>query len=92
MEKEFKKAREFSDEVREAVLVDVHEGKLRWKDIAKEHGLDYRDVQSIGMKERKLQEIRDKEEGHIIPMYKGMRLSDGNPSPVKTFNISDLQK
>lgn len=86
-----KDKREFTDELRSKVLEDIENGD-KWTDVAKKYGLDYTDVQSIFHKERVRLEAEQKEKGGQEVWINGSRISDGKPSPVKVFHISELQK
>ncbi|WP_077324634.1 hypothetical protein [Virgibacillus siamensis] len=85
---------EISEELRFAILVDYEQG-TKWRDIAEFHEVDYRIVESVCRKrqfeEREAQERKEGERGtKTIRYFKGERLSDGKPSPIKKYNLKDL--
>ncbi|OHR72168.1 hypothetical protein HMPREF3291_22475 [Bacillus sp. HMSC76G11] len=81
---------DISDALRESIEADMERG-IQWKQIALEHGIEYGKVQSVGLKRRFRKQGEETTKGGVIRYWNGLRLTDGEPSPVKTYHISELQ-
>jgi len=82
---------EVSDVLRESIIADIENG-VKWSQIAEEHGINYNIVQSVGQKHKRTKAGEEVQKGGKIVYWGDMRLTDGLPSPVTTYHISELEK
>lgn len=84
--------KELTIEDKKDIIALYEEGILKWGEISKKLDIKYKFVHSICMKELNRQKYKDiAEGGGRILYWSGMRLTDGKPSPVTTYNIKDLE-
>lgn len=73
----------------EKILVDLKAG-VKWAEIREKHGVDNPYINSVqGIYQAEINHHKGHETG-VVHLYKGNRVDDEKPSPIKTFNISDL--
>ncbi|MCY7861597.1 hypothetical protein [Bacillus haynesii] len=78
------------NELREAVEHDLKEG-MKLKPLAEKHGVGYEIIQSIfGTYNLKNQAEKIQKGTAGEKWENGVRMRDGKPSPVTSFNINDL--
>ena len=81
---------DISNELRQSVETDMENG-VKWSHIAEERGVDMGVIRSVHGSKLARQNSRKAERGGTIRYWNGMRLTDGEPSPVKKYHISELE-
>ncbi|MCY8233692.1 hypothetical protein [Priestia endophytica] len=61
---------------------------MKWNDIAEENAVEIGVVCSVFGTKR----VRESQNGEIVRYWNGMRVTDGKPSPINTYHISELEK
>ncbi|MYL44396.1 hypothetical protein GLV94_01945 [Virgibacillus halodenitrificans] len=79
-------------DIQKVAIIEAMEEGTKWGQIAEDLGLEYKLVHSVLMKEYNRKKYKEVTEGGGRILYwGGMRLTDGKPSPVKTYHISELE-
>ncbi|MFP8645230.1 hypothetical protein ACLHWY_27165 [Priestia aryabhattai] len=81
---------DISNELRQSVETDMANG-IKWSHIAEEHGVDMGVIRSVHGSKLVRENVKKAEKGGTIRYWNGMRLTDGEPSPVKKYYISELE-
>jgi hypothetical protein len=82
---------ELSEALIESIEADMDNG-VQWNQIAEEHGVQIGAIRSVHARRRFKKEKEEVEKGGVERYWFGLRIHDGQPSPVKTYHISELQK
>lgn len=82
---------EISEALRESIEADMDNG-IQWKVIAEEHGVEIGVIRSVHARRRFTQHAEEAIKGGVIRYWGSHRLTDGLPSPVTTYHISELEK
>lgn len=81
---------EISNVLRESIEADMDNG-IQWKLIAQEHDVEIGVIRSIHSKRKFQQHAEEVQKGGVIRYWGNLRLTDGLPSPVTTYHISELE-
>lgn len=78
------------ERLNQQIIKSIQEKKLSWTEIAKKHDVSFQYVQSVNSTHRVQTQSENIAKGNLHHSYRGCRMTDGKPSPVKTYNIRDL--
>ncbi|TCI50310.1 hypothetical protein EVJ24_14980 [Exiguobacterium sp. SH1S21] len=77
------------ERLNQMILKDI-QGGMTWTEVSEKYEVNMNYIRSVYSTYKVQMKTEEVEKGGIVRYWNGQRLTDGKPSPVKTYNINDL--